>query len=101
MVEAAMNEMEGQLSVILPPDTPCLQCTVPEVPNWWRPLGFGVLGALSGTVGSMAAIEAVKILTGFGTVLAGTMLVLDGEDMSFSKFALSKRADCPVCGGSA
>jgi len=86
MVEAGMNAMEAQLTTILPPDTPCLQCTVPEVPKW------------SGALGAMTAIEAVKVLTGFGETLAGRLLVLDSEDMTFSKFAISKRPDCPVCG---
>jgi molybdopterin/thiamine biosynthesis adenylyltransferase len=99
MVEAAMNGMESQLTTILPPDTPCLQCTVPEVPQWWEPLGFGVVGALSGSLGALTALEAIKVLTGYGETLAGTLLVYDAEDMSFNRFALTKRADCPICGG--
>ena len=98
MVESGMNGMEAHLTTILPPHTPCLQCTVPEVPDWWDPLGFGVLGALPGALGALTALEAIKVLTGFGELLAGTLLVFDGEDMTFSKFAISKRPDCPVCG---
>jgi molybdopterin/thiamine biosynthesis adenylyltransferase len=98
MVEAGMNGMEAHLTTILPPHTPCLQCTVPEVPDWWDPLGFGVLGAVPGTLGALTALEAIKVLTGFGELLAGTLLVFDGEDMTFSKFEISKRPDCPICG---
>jgi molybdopterin/thiamine biosynthesis adenylyltransferase len=98
MVEAGMNGMEAHLTTVLPPHTPCLQCTVPEVPDWWDPLGFGVLGAVPGTLGALTALEAIKVLTGFGELLAGTLLVFDGEDMTFSKFEISKRPDCPICG---
>jgi molybdopterin/thiamine biosynthesis adenylyltransferase len=55
------------------------------------------LGAVPGTLGAMTALEAVKVLTGFGETLAGTLLVFDGEDMSLSKFALTRRPDCPIC----
>lgn len=98
MVESGMDGMEAHLTTIVPPHTPCLQCTVPEVPEWWDPLGFGVLGALPGALGALAALEAIKVLTGFGGVLAGKLLVFDGQDMSFNTFTISKRPDCPVCG---
>ena len=101
MVEAAMDGMEAQLYTILPPHTPCLQCRVPEVPEWWEVLGFGVLGAIPGMLGALTALEAIKVLTGLGANLAGKLLVFDGEDMSLNTFRLEKRPDCPVCGSGA
>lgn len=101
MVESAMNGMEATLTVIQPPSPPCLQCFVPQVPEWWDPLGFGVLGAHSGSLGALTAIEAVKVLTGFGSALTGTLLVYDTEDMTFDKYTLHRRPDCPVCGRTA
>jgi molybdopterin/thiamine biosynthesis adenylyltransferase len=98
LVDSGMNGMEAQLSVFHPPDTPCLQCLVPEVPDWWDPMGFGVLGALSGALGALTALEVVKVLTGYGEPLKGKLLVFDGEDMSFNKYTINKRPDCPICG---
>ncbi|MBM3501642.1 MAG: HesA/MoeB/ThiF family protein [Armatimonadetes bacterium] len=99
MIESAMDGMEAHLQTIIPPDTPCLQCRVPGVPEWWDVYGFGVLGAVPGALGALTALEAIKVLTGFGRTLAGRLLVLDTEDMSLNTFTLGKRPDCPICGG--
>jgi len=98
MIDSGMNGMEAQITAIVPPDTPCLECLVPEVPDWWDPMGFGVLGALSGSLGALTALEAVKVLTGYGEPLTGRLLVYDGEDMSFDVYSIHRRPDCPVCG---
>jgi len=98
MIDSGMNGMEAQLTAIIPPHTPCLQCLVPDVPDWWDPMGFGVLGALSGSLGALTALEAIKVLTGYGEPLAGKLLTFDGEDMSFGTYAIHRRPDCPVCG---
>lgn len=98
LIDSGMNGMEAQLTAIVPPRTPCLQCLVPEVPDWWDPMGFGVLGALSGALGALTALEAIKVLTGYGEPLTGKLLVFDGEDMSFSKYTIHRRPDCPICG---
>lgn len=99
LVHSGMDGMEAQLTTLVPGRTPCLQCIIPEPPDWWDPMGFGVLGALSGSLGAMTAVEAVKVLTGYGEPLLNQLLVMDGEDMSFSKYQISRRADCPICGG--
>jgi molybdopterin/thiamine biosynthesis adenylyltransferase len=99
MIEAAMYGMEGTLTTIVPGETPCLQCLVPEKPAWWHPLGFPVLGAVSASLGCLAALEAIKLLTGYGETLKGTMLAYDANEMEFLKFPVTRRADCPVCGG--
>ncbi|NIM07540.1 MAG: hypothetical protein GTN69_13340, partial [Armatimonadetes bacterium] len=99
MVEAAMYSMEGTLTTIIPGETPCLACITPEAPKWWKPLGFPVLGAVSAALGCFAAIEAVKVLTGFGEPLKGKLLTYDSTNMEFVKFNVRRRADCAVCGG--
>ncbi len=98
MVEAAMYGMEGTLTTIVPGQTPCLACLVPEPPEWWQPLGFPVLGAVSAALGCLAAVEAVKVLTGFGEPLKGQMLTYDAGTMEFVKFAVQRKPGCRVCG---
>ncbi len=56
-----------------------------------------MLGAVSAALGCLAAVEAVKHLTGFGETLKGKMLAYDAEAMDFMKFPVSRKADCPVC----
>jgi len=98
MVEAAMYGMEGSLTTIVPGETPCLACLVPETPAWWQPYGFPVLGAVAAALGCLAAVEAIKVLTGFGEPLKGHMLTYDADAMEFLKFPVQRRPDCPVCG---
>ncbi len=96
MVECAMFALEAQLTSILPGQTPCLECFVPEKPPEWR-RRFPVLGAVSGTVACMAAVEVVKLLTGIGRPLAGVLLRMDLGTMEFRRLQISRRKDCPVC----
>ncbi|MEY2598974.1 MAG: hypothetical protein RLZZ142_1233 [Verrucomicrobiota bacterium] len=96
MVEAAMYALEAHLTSILPSRTPCLACITPEKPASWK-RRFPVLGAVSATVGSLAAIEAVKILTGLGRPLAGVLLSMDLGTMEFRRLRIPRLPDCPVC----
>lgn len=96
LVECAMFELQAQITSIIPGETPCLACIYPETPKAWK-RRFPVFGAVSGTVGCMAAMEAIKILSGFGTPLKNQLLSFDLRDMSFFKMPISKRPDCPVC----
>ena len=98
MIEAAMYGIEGNLTTIVPGETPCLACLVPEKPEWWQTYGFPVLGAVSAALGCLAAVEAVKVVTGFGETLRGKMLAYDADAMDFLKFPVQRRPDCPVCG---
>ncbi len=98
MVEAAMYGMEGTLTTVIPGETPCLACLVPEKPEWWETYGFPVLGAVSAALGCLAALEAIKVVTGFGEPLKGQMLSYDANAMDFYKFPIARRPDCAVCG---
>jgi molybdopterin/thiamine biosynthesis adenylyltransferase len=97
MVEAAMYELQAQLTTILPGRTPCLACITPHSPPAWK-RRFPVFGAVSGSVGCMAAMEAIKVITGNGEPLAGKLLTYDLRDMRFLTIDIQRRPDCPVCG---
>ena len=83
---------------MLPGQTPCLACLHPEVPPAWT-RRFPVFGAVSGTVGCLGAMEAVKVLSGLGEPLAGRLLTMDLRDMQFRILTIERRPGCPVCGG--
>ena len=97
MVECAMYAFEAQLTTILPGKSPCLECWVGENPSGWR-RRFPVLGAVSGTVGCLAAVEVVKLIAGIGVPLYGLLLTMDLASMEFRKLRLARSKDCPVCG---
>ena len=97
IVESAMYGLQATLTSILPGNSPCLRCWVPEVPAHWK-REFPVFGAVSGTVGCLAAMEAIKLLSGFGEPLLGRLLTMDLEQMTTQTVAMSARPDCPLCG---
>ncbi|MDE1463341.1 HesA/MoeB/ThiF family protein [Spartinivicinus poritis] len=96
LIECAMYSMEAQITTIIPGKTPCLSCIYPvEPPQWKRE--FPVIGATSGTVGCMAAMEAIKLITGIGSPLTNTLLTMDLASMEFKRWQLQRRANCDVC----
>lgn len=97
LVECAMFEMQAQITTLVPGSTPCLSCIYPDNPDEWR-RQFPVFGAVSGTLGCIAAMEAVKVLSGLGTPLTNRMLAFDLRDVRFLTYAIERRADCMVCG---
>ncbi|GAB4148349.1 MAG: molybdopterin-synthase adenylyltransferase MoeB [Sphingomonadales bacterium] len=102
LVSAAVGPFDGQLAVFkgYRPDLPCYRCLVPEAP----PLASGtcadegILGALTGVMGSMAALEAIKEILGFGDSLAGRLLIYDALGARIRTIALKKDPACPACG---
>ena len=97
LVDCAMYELEGRLTTIIPGRTPCLSCLSPEPPpNWNRE--FPVFGAVASTVGSLAAMEVIKLAAGLGEPLTGRLLNFDLRDMTFTTIAITRRSDCAVCG---
>lgn len=97
MVEAAMNGMEAYLTTIIPGVTPCLSCLFPEKPDWDQ-RSFAVLGAVSGTLACLTAIEAIKVITGFAQPLLSQLLTMDLTRMEFAKRHSYRDPECPVCG---
>jgi len=99
MVEAAMNDMEAYLTTFIPGQTGCLTCLFPEKPDWDR-RGFGVLGAVSGTLACLTALEAIKVITGFAPPLTQQLLRMDLTSLEFKKYKLYQDPDCVCCGHS-
>ncbi len=95
MVHGSIWGLDGRLTFIKSPETPCLSCYFPESPPKEV---FPVLGATPGVIGTLQAMEALKFLTGIGTLLKGKLLVWSGHDMSFKTFKGFKDPACPVCG---
>jgi adenylyltransferase/sulfurtransferase len=93
--------MEGNISVFAPPETPCLECVFPNVEDHQLPTCDirGVLGATSGIIGALEAMETIKLIAGMEETLKGKMLVCDFKTMDFVKFDIFKRPDCPICQG--
>lgn len=99
-IYGAICEFAGQVTVFLP-EGPCLRCMNPEQPEPGEGPNagdYGVLGVLPGMIGCMQASEAVKLLVGYGTSLAGRMIFLDTKTMVFDELELPKNPRCPVCG---
>ena len=103
VISGALSQWEGQLSVFDPAKgTPCYQCIFPSAP---APdlapscAEAGVIGPLPGVVGAMMAQEAIKLITGAGSVLHSEMLIYDGLFGETRKMGLKPRSDCPICGG--
>jgi len=96
MVDSAMYELEAQLTTLVPGRTPCLTCLYPGDPPGWK-RQFPVFGAVAHMIGSLAAMEAIKVLTGLGEPLLGRLLVADLRDMSFRTVRLHRNLHCLVC----
>lgn len=103
LISGALSQWEGQVSVFDPAaEGPCYQCVFPEAPAAGLAPSCaeaGVLGPLPGVVGSMMAVECVKLIAGAGAVLRGEMLIYDALWGETRKIRLKRREDCPVCGG--
>lgn len=101
VVFASVYRMEGQLSVFDATRGPCYRCVFPEVPDASIPLDcltIGVLGSVTGILGSMQATETIKLIVGSGEPLIGTLVLYDGLIQEFIRLPVSKVASCSVCG---
>lgn len=100
-VYASIFRFEGQAAVLALPDGPCYRCWYPEPP----PPGLvpscaegGVLGVLPGILGTLQAMEALKLILGIGEPLKNRVLLFDALQMRFRELKLRKSPDCPICG---
>jgi molybdopterin-synthase adenylyltransferase len=93
--------IEGNLSVFAPPETGCLECLMPNLSDsdLLSCSTRGVLGVTPGIIGSLQAMETIKLLIGIGSTLKGKLLVCDFSDMDFTTIDISKSTRCPVCHG--
>ncbi|HAN47002.1 MAG TPA: protein hesA [Cyanobacteria bacterium UBA8156] len=95
-VESAMDGMSAYLTTMVPGKTPCLHCLYPEFPPWDR-RSFGVLGAVSGTLACLTALDAIKFITGFAPSLLGELLVMNLNTLHFQKLRTFREPQCPIC----
>ncbi len=98
LVDAAQWAMSGTLIVVKPRETACLRCVYPKDPQFEKL--FPVVGAISSAIGALAALEAIKILSGVGQPLFGKLWMIDSFHGQSSIVRLEPRTDCPVCGDS-
>jgi molybdopterin/thiamine biosynthesis adenylyltransferase len=102
LISGALSQWEGQLSVFDPAKgAPCYQCVFPQAPAAHLAPSCaeaGVIGPLPGVIGSMMAVEAIKVITGAGAPLRGQMVIYDALYGENRVIGVSKRDDCPICG---
>jgi len=101
LVDASIFRFEGQVSVILPGAGPCYRCLYPEPPPPEMAPSCqeaGVFGVLPGIVGSIQAVETLKLILGIGEPLIGKLLIMDTLRMNTRVLKIKKDPHCPVCG---
>jgi len=101
LISAAVIRFEGQISVFkgYEVDQPCYQCLYSEQGDGREScVENGVLAPIAGLVGTIQALQAIKVLLGLGNQLCGELLLIDGLDLSFRKVKIVKDSECPICG---
>ncbi len=100
-VHGSIFRFDGQVTTFVPGQGPCYRCLYPTPP----PPGAvpscaeaGVIGVLPGFIGSLMAMEAVKLITGRGEPLVGRLLIYSALDMDVSEVHIRRNPECPVCG---
>ncbi len=100
-IHGSIFRFEGQVTVFKTPDGPCYRCLYPEPP----PPGMvpscqeaGVLGVLPGVIGTLQAVEVIKVILGKGDLLLGKLLLYDALKADFRKLNLRRDPKCPICG---
>lgn len=100
LVSGAILRFEGQVTTILPGEGHCYRCLFEEMP----PPGLvpscqeaGVIGAITGVIGSLQAIEVIKLILGKGDILKNTLLIYDALKANFRRVKVPRNPNCPVC----
>lgn len=109
LISGAVGRWDGQIATFKSGLTkgkpaqdrlPCYNCFVPEAPDNAEPCSLvGIVGALTGVVGSLMALEAIKEITGAGDGLAGKLMLFDGLHAEARTIRLDADPECAVCGG--
>ena len=104
VVHGSIFRFEGQATVFAPYEGPCYRCMIPEPPPAELAPSCaeaGVLGVLPGIVGSIQAMEAIKLVLGLGDPLIGRLLAYDAMEETFRTFKVPRDPNCPTCGPNA
>jgi molybdopterin/thiamine biosynthesis adenylyltransferase/rhodanese-related sulfurtransferase len=104
VVHGSIFRFEGQVSVFKPYEGPCYRCLLPEPPPAELAPSCaeaGVLGVLPGIIGSIQALEAIKLVLDLGDPLIGRLLAYDALEESFRAFKVRRDPECPACGPNA
>jgi len=104
VVHGSIFRFEGQATIFSPYVGPCYRCMIPEPPPAELAPSCaeaGVLGVLPGIIGSIQAVETIKLLLELGDPLVGRLLTYDSMDQSFRTFKVRRDPDCPACGDNA
>jgi molybdopterin/thiamine biosynthesis adenylyltransferase len=98
---AGILQFEGQMMTVVPGESACFRCVLPEppapgsVPSCSQ---AGILGVVAGVIGTLQATEILKYIIGVVELLTNRLLIVDAMDMMFSNVEITKRPDCAVCG---
>ena len=101
LVSGAVIRFEGQITVFTPgfEDSPCYNCLYPDQGELEETcVRNGVIAPLPGIIGSMQALEAIKLIVGIGQSLRGRLLLFDALTMEWNRMSLRKNPECPTCG---
>ena len=96
LIHAGVREVYGQLLVIMPGKGPCLRCLFPHEPK--REREIPILGVTPGILGTLEALEAIKIITGYGEPTVGKLIIVNGKKGEFEVINVRRNPECPVCG---
>lgn len=101
IIEGGAVGLEGFLMAIIPDQTACYRCLYPQPPKDGTINGcsdIGILGAVTGVIGSLMALEAIKLIIDIGEPLKNHALFFDGLKAGFEKITIEKNKACPLCG---
>jgi len=96
LIHAGVREFQGQVFVIKPGEGPCLRCLFPQPPK--EEERIPVIGAVVALIAMIQAVEALKLLTGWGKSLIGTLLFYDGIIQNIERIKVRRNPNCPICG---
>lgn len=100
-IEGAVSGMHGTLTTILPHRGPCYRCLYPrvnEINVFQTRYQSRILGAVAGTLGSLQAIEVIKLCANLGVPTSGRLLIFDGLSLEFESMDYEQNPQCPLCG---
>lgn len=102
LVHGGIHGFNGQMTTIMPGETPCLECLYAgmqdEKDDSGRPRQTPVAGAVAGVIGSLQALEVIKLLTGLGDLCTNRLLIYDGIGGRMDEVMINRDKNCAVCG---